>query len=255
MISGTGSCVVQYDQAGSANYNAAPQVTSSTTAGKAGQTITVTTPAPASAIYNSQFTVSATADSGLAVAITTSGGCSGSGSGSATITMTSGTNSCTVNFNQPGDSRYLAATPISENPAAQKADQAALTIVTLNDLSYLNSPYTLSTTGGSSTGAVTYDVGGSTVCSVVGDQLSLFFGDGTCTVTATKAGDNNYNEITDTASGVVTAGLASFIGTIQGIGFGGLSAMSFLMNHKLFDKLFRRRRKQKGGHNSPSKQA
>ena len=35
MTSGTGTCTVKYDQAGDANYNAAPQVTESVTAQKA----------------------------------------------------------------------------------------------------------------------------------------------------------------------------------------------------------------------------
>jgi len=44
---------------------------------QATQTITVTTPAPGSAAYNSTFNVAATASSGLGVAITSSGACSG----------------------------------------------------------------------------------------------------------------------------------------------------------------------------------
>ena len=52
MTSGTGTCTVKYDQAGDANYNAAPQVTETVTAQKADQTITVTTHAPASAVFN-----------------------------------------------------------------------------------------------------------------------------------------------------------------------------------------------------------
>ena len=46
---------------GNANYNAAPQVTETVNAQKADQTITVTTHAPASARYNTSFTVAATA--------------------------------------------------------------------------------------------------------------------------------------------------------------------------------------------------
>src|SRR5262249_41470111 len=42
------------------------------------QAITVTTPAPASAAFDTSFGVAATASSGLGVAITTTGGCSGS---------------------------------------------------------------------------------------------------------------------------------------------------------------------------------
>ena len=46
MTSGTTACQVKYDQAGDANYNAAPTVTESVTAQKAAQAITVTTHAP-----------------------------------------------------------------------------------------------------------------------------------------------------------------------------------------------------------------
>ena len=55
MTSGTGTCSVKYDQAGNANYNAAPQVTESVTVGKANQTIIVTLHAPASAVFGGQL--------------------------------------------------------------------------------------------------------------------------------------------------------------------------------------------------------
>ena len=60
MTSGTGTCSVKYDQAGSADYDAAPQVVESVSAAKAGQTISVTTHAPASAAFGSGFSVAAT---------------------------------------------------------------------------------------------------------------------------------------------------------------------------------------------------
>jgi uncharacterized repeat protein (TIGR02543 family) len=53
---------------------------------------------------------------------------------------------------------------------------------------------------------------------------------GDCTVTATYE--------------LITMGA---MGATQGIGFGSLGAMSFLLNHKLFGNPFRRRRKQNGG--------
>jgi hypothetical protein len=52
---------------------------------------------------------------------------------------------------------------------------------------------------------------------------------GNCTVTATYAD-----------------AILAPIGATQGIGFGSLGAMSFLLNHRLFGNLFRRRRKQNG---------
>ena len=78
MTSGTGTCTVKYDQAGDANYNAAPQVTETVNAQKADQTINVTTHAPASAAYNSSFSVAATAPGG-AVSFSSSGSCTNTG--------------------------------------------------------------------------------------------------------------------------------------------------------------------------------
>ena len=64
MTSGTGTCIVKYDQAGNTNYNAAPQVTETVNAQKANQTITVTTHAPGERGLRHSFTVAATAASG-----------------------------------------------------------------------------------------------------------------------------------------------------------------------------------------------
>ena len=55
MTSGTTACSVKYDQAGDANYSAAPTVTETVTANKAAQAISVTTHAPGSAVYNTSF--------------------------------------------------------------------------------------------------------------------------------------------------------------------------------------------------------
>src|SRR5204862_5112441 len=105
--SGTDTCTVKYDQAGDSNYNAATQVTESVTAQKANQTITVNTHAPASATYNTNFTVAATANSSLARSEERRVGRTNVG---ATFTKTSGTGSCTVKYDQAGDSNYNAAT-------------------------------------------------------------------------------------------------------------------------------------------------
>ena len=80
MTSGTAACSVKYDQAGNANYSAAPTVTETVTATKAAQAISVTTHAPASAVYNTSFGVAATGGaSGNPVTFSSSGGCSNTG--------------------------------------------------------------------------------------------------------------------------------------------------------------------------------
>ena len=80
-------------QPGNASYKAAAQVQRTIVVNKAAQTITFTTNPPASAVYNTSFTVAATATSGLAVTFTSSGACTNSG---ATYTMTNNTGTCSV---------------------------------------------------------------------------------------------------------------------------------------------------------------
>ena len=144
--SGTTACVVHYNQAGNGR-NAAPEVTSTTTAIKANQTITVTTSAPASAVFGQTFSVAATASSGLTVAITTTGGCSGSGTGSASnTTMTSSTTSCVVHYNQAGDANYNAAPQVTSTTTAAKANTTTSITSDLPDPSVVGESVTIAFT-------------------------------------------------------------------------------------------------------------
>ena len=59
MTSSTGTCSVNYDQAGSPAFNAAPQVVEAVSAQKANQTIAVSSHAPSSAVFGSSFSVAA----------------------------------------------------------------------------------------------------------------------------------------------------------------------------------------------------
>ena len=63
MTSGTGNCSVIADQAGNTYWLPATEVTSLVTALLANQTITLITPAPATAVNGTSFTVVATASS------------------------------------------------------------------------------------------------------------------------------------------------------------------------------------------------
>lgn len=85
-----------------------------------GQSITVTTHAPVSALYNSSFTVAATASSGLEVAYSsgTPAVCTNAG---ATFTMVSGSGGCEVRYNQTGDASWLSAPQVVSTVTADKA--------------------------------------------------------------------------------------------------------------------------------------
>ena len=184
MTSGTGTCSVIANQAGNTNYSAAPQVTEFTTATQASQTITFTTPAPSSAVYNTQFTVAATGGgSGNPVTFTSSGACSNSG---ATYTMTSGTGTCSVIANQAGNTNYSAAPQVTEFTTATQAGQTITftTPMLLASATY-GTQFTVAATGGGSGNPVTFTSAGA--CSNSGATYTMTSGTGTCSVIANQA--------------------------------------------------------------------
>src|SRR5205085_2332297 len=115
-----GSCVVAADQAGNAQYSAASQVTKTATVKKAGQAISVSTHAPATAAFGSNFTVAAVGGgSSNPVTFSSAGVCT---QVAGVYSMTSGTGTCTVKYDQAGDDNYSAAPQVTEPVTAQKAD-------------------------------------------------------------------------------------------------------------------------------------
>jgi hypothetical protein len=83
-----------------------------------------------------------------------------------------------------------------------KANQLTLTLIAGSPLTY-NTTETLSTSGGSGTGAVSYEVTSGSCSIANGDQLAAQSGSGTCSITATKAADENYHAITASATVVL----------------------------------------------------
>jgi len=85
-----------------------------------------------------------------------------------------------------------------------QSSQATLTADASPSSIHYGETSTLSTSGGSGSGAVTYAVtAGGSYCSVSGATLTGI-GAGTCTVTATKAADSNYTATTATVDVTVT---------------------------------------------------
>ena len=103
------------------NSSSTQSVQLSGSATQVAQTIAFTTGAPASATYNTSFMVTAAASSGLPVVYSSSGSCTNSG---ATYTMTSGTGTCTVIADQPGNSEYSPAPQATQTISAAPASQA-----------------------------------------------------------------------------------------------------------------------------------
>ncbi|MBA4696885.1 MAG: fibronectin type III domain-containing protein [Legionella sp.] len=153
------------------------------------QSLSFTTPPPASAGYNTQFTVSVNASSGLPVTFTSSGACTNTG---ATYFINASTGNCEVIANQPGDATYNAAPVLSATVTATQASQGSLVLTANPSTISFNGTSTLSTSGGSGIGAISYSlVSGSSDCALSGSTITGT-AVGNCSVKATKAGDGNY---------------------------------------------------------------
>src|SRR5271157_2772241 len=186
MTSGTGTCSVIANQAGNGNYSAASQVTQTVNATLASQSISFTTNAPSSEVYNGQFTVAATATSGLTVAFTASGVCSNSG---ATYTMTSGTGICSVIANQVGNSNYAAAPQVTQTVNATPVSQIISFAPPVTPVNYGVPPITLSASASSGLPVAFSVLSGP---ATVNGSILTITGPGTVIVAADQAGDTDY---------------------------------------------------------------
>jgi hypothetical protein len=190
-----GTCIVNADQAGNANYNAAPQVQQTMTVGPGSQTITFTSTAPAAATFGGPtYTVTATASSGLTVTFTidatASTVCSIAGS---TVSFI-GVGTCVIDANQAGNANYTAAPQVQQSFAVAKSNQT-ISFTSVAPAAAVVAGPTYNVTATSTSGltvALTIDASASTVCTIAGSTVS-FIGAGTCVIDANQAGNGNYN--------------------------------------------------------------
>ena len=116
-----------------------------------------------------------------------------------TLTATAGANSTFNGWSGDGTgttTRTVTMDADKSVTATFKANQAALNYTGPTSGTY-GDKLTLSSSGGSGTGAVTYNVGSSTACQLGtgadAGKLLITSGTGSCTVTVNKAGDDDYN--------------------------------------------------------------
>jgi MYXO-CTERM domain-containing protein len=199
-----GSCSIQADQAGNAEYNAAAPATQSFNISLASQTIAF--PAIASFSWGSgSATLAATASSGLAVTYTVqSGPCSVAGS---TLTAT-GAGSCVVAASQAGNALYSAAAEMTATATVSKADQV-ISFPAVAGFSWSGGSALLAATASSAL-AVSYSVV-SGPCSVSGLTLTASAA-GTCVVAADQGGSADYNAATQMTASVVAGKVDQVIG-------------------------------------------
>jgi hypothetical protein len=183
---GVGTCVIDTDQAGTASYNAAPQVQQSFTVSMAPQTITFSALANKT-LAQSPVTLSATASSGLPVTFSTTTPSVCTVSSTTLMMLNAGT--CTVVASQAGNAVYADAASVWRSFWVSMAPQT-ITFSTLATKTLAQSPVTLSATASSGL-PVTFSTTTPSVCAVSGTTLTML-NVGTCTVVASQAGNAVY---------------------------------------------------------------
>jgi hypothetical protein len=181
---------VELNDPGNGAYAAAKEVTQKVTIYV--DNLIRTSTAPKTAAINSTYDPSASASSRDAVVITLDATSTGCAIVAQRITFTSN-GSCRVDFNDAGNGAYATAKQvqqtISVGTGGPKA-QAELYLSSLNATK--GTPLTLTSSGGTGSGAVTYSVvSGSSNCSLSAGVLSAERV-GTCLVTVAKEGDVGY---------------------------------------------------------------
>jgi hypothetical protein len=192
-----GSCTIDANQGGNANYNAAPQAQQkvTVTSAKQNQTITFTSSAPSAAtVGGATYTPTAKATSGLTVTITsaTTSVCTIS---SGVVTFVAVGN-CTLDANQTGNSTYNAAPQVTQSFAVGKGSQTITFTSTAPSTGVVGAAYTVTAAGGKSGNAVTFTIDSSTTpsgaCTISGSVVT-FKAVGKCVIDANQAGNGNYN--------------------------------------------------------------
>jgi hypothetical protein len=113
---GSKACTETINAAGSSNYSAAPQVSETTIVAKPITPTVSFTGAPATATYNTSFTVEASSDSASIPTFTTTGPCT-IDSATLVVTMTSGTGMCTMTATWAANDVYAKATATQKTTA------------------------------------------------------------------------------------------------------------------------------------------
>lgn len=200
-FTGSGTCVVNFNDPGNGAFAAASQVQRSVKVYVSNK-IDASTP-PAAGSVNEVYSPSDSATSGDKVQIslnTSSTGCSLS-DGKVTFT---GNGVCVIDFNDPGNGAFAAASEVTQMitiGSGNLKSQGAITITSTSAV--FGHPLALTSDGGSGNGAFTYVVTspGTAQCTVNGDVLTSAAA-GTCVVTATKASDGTYKAASSLATTV-----------------------------------------------------
>lgn len=189
-----GDCVVEANQAGTANWNPATAATQTITVGKGTQVILFTSTAPTNAVVDgSTYTVTAAGgQSGKSVVISVSSPSVCSINNGVVSFLTAG--DCVVAANQDGNDDWNASNENTQTISVGKGAQVvAFTSAAPTGVRVDDSAYTPTATGGASGNAVTLSIApsSSVICEINNGEVS-FHAVGSCVLELNQAGDPNY---------------------------------------------------------------
>jgi hypothetical protein len=200
-FSGSGTCVVNFNDPGNGAFAAASQVEKDIKVYSSNTIYTST--APAAGTINATYTPSATATSGDKVDIYLNSSSTGCSLSDGKVTFT-GNGVCVIDFTDGGNGAFAAAKAITQsitvgsgNPKTQGS-----IVLTTTSVDY-GHPLVLSASGGSGDGAMSYAVTtqGTANCTIVSNVLTSTRA-GTCVVTAYKAASGTYTAASSLATTV-----------------------------------------------------
>ncbi len=169
---------------------------------------TLTVTGPASLTHGTTGTATFTGGSGTGPVTISAGSSTGCAVSGTTVSVTNASGTCSLTATKASDGNYNTVTSAALPVTLVKAAQSTLTVTGPSSLNY-GATGALGTSGGSGTGAVTFSAGASTGCSVSGSTVTAGSSGGTCSITATKAADNNYTATTATLPITLLAPAAS----------------------------------------------
>ena len=188
-IVGAGNATITASQAGDSNYNAANPVSQTLTVNKSNQTITF--PSISTKTFGDpSFNPGATASSNLAVTYSSSNTSVATVAGN--LINIVGVGTVTITANQAGDSNYNAAPSVTQTLTVNKSNQT-ITFPSISTKTFGDVNFNLGVTSTNSTIPVTYSSSNTSVATVSSNGTVSIVGAGNATITASQAGDSNYD--------------------------------------------------------------
>ncbi len=196
-FTGTGSCVIDANQAGNADFSPAPQVQQKFAVVRGAQTIVFTSAAPTGALVGGPtYTPMASGGaSGNAVVLSIDASATSVCSITSGVVTFTGVGSCVIDANQAGNVNYNPAAQVQQTvPVGRGAQTIVFTSAAPTGALVGGPTYTPTASGGGSGNAVIFsiDASATSVCSITSGVVT-FTGAGSCVIDANQAGNANFN--------------------------------------------------------------